>query len=223
MITVSPEDAEKKFHSTEQCFRETESDIKASREFIAKHKDALSKFTDWTCYGWSGRELRINLLYSRQQSAKEIAKLFGSHLIWDFPRKLVGLCNFWGCGYKKAVLMGLVCLCAMLGVMDCDSKESQIYQLGSSFPLGTFVPTIVHSAQKNPPPSNGTISPFEIEVSLPGSEMLIFVPATSSFGPVIFPTKNSLSCGILDRISVCSLFGNGGCGDLLCDSLHGVF
>ena len=78
MITVSPEDAEKKFHSTEQCFRETESDIKASREFIAKHKDALSKFTDWTCYGWSGRELRINLLYSRQQSAKEIAKLFGA-------------------------------------------------------------------------------------------------------------------------------------------------
>jgi len=111
--------------------------------------------------------------YGRCCQLKQVWKGVGSHLIWDFrPLRWISACVRRGwreiapCVYY--FLIGLVCLCAMLGVMDCDAKESQIYQFGSSFPLGTFVPTIVHSDQKNPPPSNGTISPFEIEVNLPG-------------------------------------------------------
>ena len=50
-----------------------------------------------------------------------------------------------------------------------------------------------------------------MDVNLPGSCMLIFTPATASFGPVTTTLITGLSW-IFDRNSACSLLGNGGCG-----------
>lgn len=78
MKEITPEESAKHFDQTEKCFQETEADIKASREFIAAHKEALSKFIEWKCYGWSGRELTISL-WMTDVPAKEIARLFGAN------------------------------------------------------------------------------------------------------------------------------------------------
>lgn len=41
MKEITPEESAKHFDQNEKCFQETEADIKASREFIAAHKEAL--------------------------------------------------------------------------------------------------------------------------------------------------------------------------------------
>ena len=96
----------------------------------------------------------------------------------------------------------------MSGVVYCNGEETQIYQFASNFPLGTFVPTIVQSAQKNPPPSNGTISPLVNEINLPGSVVLIFTPATASLEP---DTVTRITGWIFGSNAASSLFGNGSC------------
>ena len=114
------------------------------------------------------------------------------------------------CWYKRTVLHDLVCLCIIAGVVNYGGEEFQIYQFGSNFPLGTFVPTIVQSAMKNPA-STEIISPLVIEITLPGSCTLIFTPATASLEPLTTHCINGWR-GVFDSISACSLLGNGSCG-----------
>jgi hypothetical protein len=77
---------------------------------------------DKRLYKQGKRSFKFDLRQCRQGNSLAASFLAGSHLIWNFLRKLAGLCNFQGCGYKNAVLVALIGFYIITGIVNCSGE-----------------------------------------------------------------------------------------------------